>query len=255
MAARDVATIEDSDADAYRVRITVRNNRFLAAIEAAGFKSCAAFAKECGLPYHAIIGLASMRAAPMSEDGTMSEAALRVMKRLNAAPFDLWTEAQLMMKLDRNSSERTMGEEEVAALMSQPQRLSITDPPEDLVAEGEMSRAVEAVLQSLPPIEQQVLRARFGMDDGHEQTLEQVAASLGVTRERIRQIEAKALRRLRHPSRTYRLKSFLHSADASSDAHDIARAKWENEARQLVDTHKGAISLHDAFDLLQSPQQ
>ena len=57
--------------------------------------------------------------------------------------------------------------------------------------------------------EQQVLRMRFGLDDGKPRTLEDVGHRFGVTRERIRQIEAKALRKLRHPSRTKKLKGFL----------------------------------------------
>lgn len=66
-----------------------------------------------------------------------------------------------------------------------------------------------SVLESLTPREQQVLRLRFGLDDGRTRTLEEVGQVFGVTRERIRQIEAKALRKLRHPSRSKKLKDFL----------------------------------------------
>lgn len=65
------------------------------------------------------------------------------------------------------------------------------------------------VLESLTPREQKVLRLRFGLDDGRNRTLEEVGQVFGVTRERIRQIEAKALRKLRHPSRSKKLKDFL----------------------------------------------
>jgi len=65
------------------------------------------------------------------------------------------------------------------------------------------------VLDSLTLREQKVLRLRFGLDDGRARTLEEVGKEFDVTRERIRQIEAKALRKLRHPSRSKKLKDFL----------------------------------------------
>jgi RNA polymerase primary sigma factor len=65
------------------------------------------------------------------------------------------------------------------------------------------------VLKTLSPREEKIIRLRFGLEDGSEHTLEEVGQSFAVTRERIRQIEAKALRKLRHPSRSYRLKTFL----------------------------------------------
>jgi len=65
------------------------------------------------------------------------------------------------------------------------------------------------VLDTLTPREEKVLRLRFGLDDGHQRTLEEVGREFNVTRERIRQIEAKALRKLRHPSRSKKLRDYL----------------------------------------------
>ena len=80
----------------------------------------------------------------------------------------------------------------------------------DSAAERErLKDEIETALLELNPREQQVMRLRFGLDDGQVRTLEEVGKEFNVTRERIRQIEAKALRKLRHPSRSERLKSFL----------------------------------------------
>ena len=72
-----------------------------------------------------------------------------------------------------------------------------------------MTKELNEVLQGLTDREEKVLRMRFGLLDGRQRTLEEVGQLFGVTRERIRQIEAKALRKLRHPSRSRKLKDYL----------------------------------------------
>ncbi|TCS83714.1 RNA polymerase sigma factor RpoD [Tepidibacillus fermentans] len=81
--------------------------------------------------------------------------------------------------------------------------------PSDAAAYELLKEQLEDVLDTLTEREENVLRLRFGLDDGRTRTLEEVGKVFGVTRERIRQIEAKALRKLRHPSRSKRLKDFL----------------------------------------------
>ncbi len=88
-------------------------------------------------------------------------------------------------------------------------------PDEDAPAPAEaasfalMKEQLMEVLDTLTPREEKVLRLRFGLDDGHQRTLEEVGKEFNVTRERIRQIEAKALRKLRHPSRSKKLRDYL----------------------------------------------
>ena len=81
--------------------------------------------------------------------------------------------------------------------------------PEEVAASLILREQLEEMLADLGDREREVLRLRFGLEDGHAHTLEDVGKRFGVTRERIRQIEAKALRKLRHPSRSRRLKDFL----------------------------------------------
>ncbi len=84
-----------------------------------------------------------------------------------------------------------------------------TQTPSDSVSFIMLKEQLLGVLDTLTPREEKVLRLRYGIDDGKPRTLEEVGKEFNVTRERIRQIEAKALRKLRHPSRSKKLKDFL----------------------------------------------
>ena len=83
------------------------------------------------------------------------------------------------------------------------------DAPVKMVASELLKEDLAEVLCTLSPRERDVLRLRFGMDDGRQRTLEEVGQLFGVTRERIRQIEAKALRKLRHPNRKKKLEEYV----------------------------------------------
>ena len=84
-----------------------------------------------------------------------------------------------------------------------------TPAPSEVASHALMREQLWDVLDTLTPREEKVLRLRFGLDDGNQRTLEEVGREFKVTRERIRQIEAKALRKLRHPSRSKKLKDYL----------------------------------------------
>ena len=92
--------------------------------------------------------------------------------------------------------------------MKSPRCESSSSPIEEATNLG-LSETVKDVLSGLTPREAKVLRMRFGIDMTTDHTLEEVGKQFDVTRERIRQIEAKALRKLRHPSRSEQLRSFL----------------------------------------------
>jgi RNA polymerase primary sigma factor len=82
-------------------------------------------------------------------------------------------------------------------------------PPVDAASKQLLKEQIDDVLSHLTPRERRVIQLRFGLEDGRSRTLEEVGQEFNVTRERIRQIEAKALRKLRHPSRSRKLKDYL----------------------------------------------
>ncbi|MEO7650884.1 MAG: RNA polymerase sigma factor RpoD, partial [Bryobacteraceae bacterium] len=84
--------------------------------------------------------------------------------------------------------------------------------PSEAVINLNLREQTAQVLKTLTPREEKIIKMRFGLDDGSEHTLEEVGQNFAVTRERIRQIEAKALRKLRHPTRSHRLRAFLENS-------------------------------------------
>jgi len=106
------------------------------------------------------------------------------------------------------SLEAPIGEEEDSHLGDFIEDQNIVPPP-DAASRQLLKEQIGEVLSSLTPRERRVLQLRFGLEDGRARTLEEVGKEFNVTRERIRQIEAKALRKLRHPSRSRKLKDYL----------------------------------------------
>jgi RNA polymerase primary sigma factor len=114
----------------------------------------------------------------------------------------------LQISLDPLSLDSPVGEEDdtnLADFIADP----TTETPIDVATRAMLAEAVGQALNELSDREKAIVRQRFGLDDGQARTLDDVARSAGVTRERVRQIEAKTLAKLRHPMRSQKLKEFL----------------------------------------------
>ncbi|MEG2014357.1 MAG: sigma-70 family RNA polymerase sigma factor, partial [Clostridia bacterium] len=109
---------------------------------------------------------------------------------------------------DPVSLETPIGEEEDSHLVDFIED-DKTEAPSDVAAQTMLREQLIGALHKLTPREEMVIRLRYGLDDGRSRTLEEVGKEFNVTRERIRQIEAKALRKLRNPSKSKKLKDFL----------------------------------------------
>ena len=110
------------------------------------------------------------------------------------------------------SLETPIGEEEDSHLGDFIEDRQVVSPSEAVININ-LKEMTGNVLKTLTPREERVIKMRFGLDNGSDHTLEEVGQNFAVTRERIRQIEAKALRKLRHPSRSRKLKPFMDNPD------------------------------------------
>jgi len=106
------------------------------------------------------------------------------------------------------SLETPVGQEEDSRLSDFIQDTASISPADAMIRVN-LKEQTTSILRTLNPREERIIRMRFGLEDGSEHTLEEVGQKFQVTRERIRQIEAKALRKLRHPSRSRRLRTFV----------------------------------------------
>lgn len=129
------------------------------------------------------------------------------------------------------SMETPIGDDEDTHLGDFIKDTNILSPVDSATTEG-LREAMRGVLETLTLREAKVLRMRFGIDMNTDHTLEEVGKQFDVTRERIRQIEAKALRKLRHPSRSERMQSFL---DECTDAENSSTALYEKKRKKIAD--------------------
>lgn len=185
----------------YRVTVKVRNNRILKAAENIGL-SIPMLAEKIGANYCYLNDLVNMVRAPFGRDGSVLPWVDKLCDVLNVPFDDLFSEQQ-REALVTNRSEREVAAEEVQAIISSFEQKDA----EMLLANEQMNATLDLALSSsLNQRERFVLERRYGIYDGEEWSLERCGVALDVTRERIRQIEAKALRKMRQPSVANRIR-------------------------------------------------
>lgn len=197
--------------DEYRIRVSVRNNLILKAIEDQGHESIKHFCEVYDLKAVDVRNVINFTKRPMQPNGEFCTTANKLMEALGAAPTDLWTVEQLELGLTRNSVERVVGQKALDSLLGMDNGEMIAiESPDEAIMNKERNLVLLGVVSSLTPREQKVLQLRFGLYGEEEHTLEETGNIIDVTRERVRQIEAKALRKLSHPSRRYKLQEVVY---------------------------------------------
>jgi RNA polymerase sigma factor (sigma-70 family) len=170
----------------FRLDIRVRNNRLIKARERLGYKSAPEAAQACGISYTTLNHLEGFKISPLQTDGTWTESALKLAEFLYEDPAELWPKEALFVQKSRASVEASF--EDIRRLSG--------DPPEmRMMIEADHGTRTKllAAMSALSPQQKEVIEARFAGDN----TLDEVGAEMGLSRERVRQIENSALTKLR----------------------------------------------------------
>ena len=189
----------------YRVNIKVRNNRILKAIEESGGTVGQKWCDANGLGYSSVNSLINMAISPVTKMGELIPTAAKLCEVLGKLPDELWSDEQIR-PLEKNFTSLEMSREQIVALMPpDAMGLELTDF-DQYMHMRELPERIEEAIDTLDERKQYILRSRFFED----KTLDELGKELGVSKDRVRQIEAQALRQLRSPHRTKALLDYVN---------------------------------------------
>lgn len=196
----------------YRVDIKVKNNIILQKIEKAGYKTVGEFCRINEImKYTSQLGnIINMKESPLQTDGKFRSCLIHIADLLGCDPVDFFTDTQLHTVLKSNKRSIQVNEAEMKFMLEKTNEPKLL---ENVVLEDQRNDALNEALSTLSPREQKIVQMRMGLAGFDEHTFDQLAEIFGITRERIRQIEAKAIRKLRHPTRSDKLKTFMDNED------------------------------------------
>lgn len=195
--------------DEYRVEIKVKNNNILKRIEDAGYKTVGEFCRLNESMKHkgSTIGeIINMKKSPLNSQGNFHPFLFEMADILSCSPESFFSDVQLHTAIESNKRTFQVNEAEMQFMLANTPDQKLL---EDIVSEDDKIKSIEDSLDTLTPREQKVIELRFGLNGNDEHTLREIGEVFGVTSPRIRDIEAKALRKLRHPSRGGNLREFV----------------------------------------------
>jgi len=215
-----------SETKDYLIEIKVKNNHLLKKIKEQGYKSVAEFARAIGIQQPVIARFVTLKQPAIDRNGRWRKSVELMAEALKCEPADLFPLQHIEKALKRSSASFEADINDVAAFLTGGEDTARTAL--EHVTQEESMREVSESFEFLTPKEQHVLRLRFGMDNPEESTLQEIANMYGLTRERIRCIEARALRKLKHPQISRNLR------EAAAGLGIVPRYSNEPVARHYV---------------------
>jgi len=197
----------------YKLEIKVKNNLILSKLKQKGYDSIPKFCKDHDICYTSISKFINLSQSPLSaKNGDWRPVILKFCDALQCSPDQIFTEQQKHCT-GVTRREVLISEAEIKNYLEHISNDQYLLPLEDQIdkekLENKLENKMNEVLDTLTQIEKKVLHMRFGINMNTDHTLEQTGKEIGVSKERIRQIEDNALRKLRHPMRSEMLKEFL----------------------------------------------
>lgn len=190
----------------YRVEVKIKNNLIFQKIKEKGFPSVSSFCREYKISENTMSKLTNLRKSAFDERGGLRSTVQKLCDALNCLPEEIFPEFQLENAVKSNKRTIEMEEAEVKHYL---ERQEMALLPDESINKEDRNNLLYEMLLTLTPKETQILGLRFGLQDGNPKSLEEIGKIFGVNRERIRQIECKAFRKMRHPSRAEELKEYL----------------------------------------------
>ena len=214
----------------FRVEVRVRNNLILKAMEENGISTIAELCRRASVSQSRLGEVVNLKRSPLNRHGEWQPVVLKVAGALKRLPEELFTREQQELEVPSNRGSFEVSFEEVRGLIAS--RVG-GHTPEAIAQSRELRTAIEKVLGTLTPREERIIRLRFGLGGEEEHTLEEVGKEFGVSRERIRDIEARALLKLKHPSRSQFLLEMVGSGRRNPGSRTIVYRKGKPVALEV----------------------
>jgi RNA polymerase sigma factor (sigma-70 family) len=197
----------EMDKNDYLVEIKIKNNWLMKKIKEKGYENGNQFAKAHSLQPTMVNSYLSFKEAPYNKKGEWRHSFIRISEALRCLPEDICPPQHLEKVLKKNKSTFEASLNDISGYLTGNQDTAM--PAIERIVREEDFSGISSALQALTPREERVIRCRFGMTSDGEMTLADVGQQLGVSPTRIRDIEARALRKLRHPTRVGDLRRIL----------------------------------------------